>query len=68
MGTEIGMPGGYGFQGQVTAGDVSEKKGKMGAGHNNLRRKKKMQKCKVGRGEEGSNSNFPDDSVFSGAS
>jgi len=25
MGTEIGLLGGYGFQGQVTAGDVSDK-------------------------------------------
>ena len=41
MGTEIGMLGGYGFQGQVTAGDGSDKQGKMGAGYNNLRRKKK---------------------------
>jgi len=29
MGTEIGMLGGYGFQGQVTAGDGSDKKGKI---------------------------------------
>jgi len=36
MGTEIGMFGGYGFQGQVTAGDGSDKKGKMGAGYNNI--------------------------------
>jgi len=28
MGTEIGMLGGYGFQGQVTAGDGSDKQGK----------------------------------------
>ena len=35
MRTEIGMLGGYGFQGQVTAGDSSDKKGKMGAGYNN---------------------------------
>jgi len=40
-GTEIGILGGYGFQSQVTAGDGSDKKGKMGAGYNNLRRKKK---------------------------
>jgi len=40
MGTKIGMLGGYGFQGQVTAGDGSDKQGKMGAGYNNLRRKK----------------------------
>jgi len=42
MGTEIGMLGGYGFQGQVTAGDISDQKGKMGAGYNKLRRKKKV--------------------------
>jgi len=30
MGTEIGMLGGYGFQGQVTAGDGSYKQCKMG--------------------------------------
>ena len=35
MGTEIGMLGGCGFQDQVTAGDCSDKKGKMGAGYNN---------------------------------
>ena len=29
MGTEIGMLGGYGFQGKVTAGDGSNKQGKM---------------------------------------
>jgi len=55
MGTEIGMPGGYGFKGQVTAGDDSDKKGKMGAGYDNLRTQKKKQQCKVGREEEGSN-------------
>jgi len=32
MGTEIGMLGGYGFQGQITAGDGLDKQGKMGAG------------------------------------
>ena len=50
---------GYGFQGQVIAGDCSDKQRKMGAGHNNLRRKKKKQQCKVGREEEGSSSNQP---------
>jgi len=64
MGTEIGMLGGYGFQGQVTAGDGSDKKGKMGAGYNNLRRKKKKQQCKVGREEEGSSSNRPELAAF----
>jgi predicted ATP-dependent Lon-type protease len=43
MGTEMGMLGGYGFQGQVTAGDGSDKQGKIGAGYTNLRRKKKTQ-------------------------
>ena len=52
-GTEIGMLGGYGFQGQVTAGDGSDKQSKMGAGHSNLRRKKKKQQCKVGRDKVG---------------
>ena len=50
---------GYGSQGQVTAGDGSDKQGKMGAGYNNLRRKKQKQQCKVGREEEGSSSNWP---------
>jgi len=54
MGTEIGMGEGYGFQGQVPAGDSSDKMDKMGAGYNNLRRRKKKQQCKVGREEEGS--------------
>jgi len=64
MGTEIGMLGGYGFQGQVTASDSSDRQGKMGAGYNNLRRKKKKQQCKVGREEEGSSSNRPELAAF----
>jgi len=64
MGTEIGMLGGYGFQGQVTADDGSDKQGKMGAGYNNLRRKKKKQLCKVGREEEGCSSNRPEFAAF----
>jgi len=64
MGTEIDMLGGYGFQGQVTAGDSSDKQGKMGAGYNNLRRTKKKQKCKVGREEEGCSSNRPELAAF----
>jgi len=31
MGTEIGMLGGYGIQGQVTAGDGSDKQGQNGS-------------------------------------
>jgi len=31
MGTEIGVLGGYGFQGQVTAGDGSDKQGQNGS-------------------------------------
>jgi len=64
MGTEVGMRGGYGFQGQVTAGDGSDKQGKMGAGYNNLRRKKKKQQCKVGREKEGFSSNWPELAAF----
>ena len=61
--------GGYGFQGQVTAGDGSDKQDKMGAGYNNLRRKKKKQQCKVGREEEGSSSNWPElAAIFPGTS
>ena len=58
MGTEIGMLAGYDFQGQLTAADGSDKKGKSGAGYNDLRGEKKQQ-CKVGREEEGSSSNRP---------
>ena len=64
MGTETGMLGGYGFQGQVTAVDDSYKKGQMGAGYNNLRRKKKKQQYRVGRGEEVSSSNRPELAAF----
>ena len=66
MGTEVGMLGGSGFQGQVTAGDCSDKQGKMraAAGYNNLRRKKQKQQCKVGREEEGSSSNRPELAAF----
>jgi len=66
MGTAIGMLGGYRFQGQVTAGDGSDKQGKMGAGYNILERKKKKQQCKVGREarEEGSSSNRPELAAF----
>ena len=63
-GTQIGMLGGCGVQGQVTAGDGSNKQGKMGAGYNNLRRKKKKQQCKVGREEEGSSSIRPKLAAF----
>jgi len=63
-GTEVGMLGGYGFQGQVTAGDGSDIKGKIEAGYNNLRRKQKKQQCKVGREEEGSSSNRPELAAF----
>jgi len=64
MGTEIGMLGGYGFQGQVTTGDDSNKQDKMGAGYKNLRRKKKKQQCKVEREKEGSSSNRPELVLF----
>jgi len=61
MGTSIGRLGGYGFQGAVTAGDGSNKKGdKMGARFINLRRKKRRGQKKVGHEEEGSSSNRPE--------
>ena len=46
------------------AGDASDKQGKMGAGYNNLRKRKEKQKCKVGREEEGSSSNRPELAAF----
>jgi len=64
MGTEVGMLGCYGFQGQVKAGDGSDKQGKMGAAYINLRRKKKKQQCKVGREGEGSSSNLLELAAF----
>jgi len=64
MGTEIGMLEGYGFRGHVTAGGGSDKQGEMGAGYNNLRRKKKKQQCKVGREGEGFSLNQPELAVF----
>jgi len=64
MGTDIGMLGGHGFQGQITAGDGSDKQGKIGVGYNNLRRKKKKQQCRVGREEEGSCSNRSELAAF----
>jgi len=36
----------------------------MGAGYDNLRRKKNKQQCKVGREEEGSSSNWPELTAF----
>ena len=64
LGTEIGVLRGYGIQGQVTAGDGSDKQGKIGAEYDDLRRKKKKKQCKVGREEEGSSSNRPELAAF----
>jgi len=65
MGTEIGRLGGYGFRGTVTVGDKSNQKGgEMGAGYVNLRKQRKRQQRKVGREEEGSNSNHPELAAF----
>jgi len=69
MCAEIGMLGGYGFQGQVTAGDGSDKNGKMGAGYNNLRRRKEkaaVQSGTRGRGLQLKSARIG--SVFPGAS
>jgi len=43
---------------------LTDKQGKMGAGYNHLRSKKKKQQCKVGREEEGSSSNRPEFAAF----
>jgi len=64
MSTEIDMLGGYGVRSQVTTGDGSDKKGKLGAEYNNLRRKKKKQQCRVRLQEEGSSSNWPELAMF----
>jgi len=65
MGTEIGRLGGYGFRGTVTAGDGSNQKGgKMGAGYVNLQKQRKRQQRKVGREDEGSSSNRPEQAAF----
>ena len=64
MGTEIGMLGGYEFQGQVTAGDSSDKQGKMGTGYNNLRKRKKKLQFKVGQQDVGYSSNQPELAAF----
>jgi len=58
------MLGGYGFQGQVTSDDGLDKKGKMGAGYNNLRRKNTKQQYIVGREGEDSSSNQPELAAF----
>jgi len=47
MGTNIGMLGGCGFQGRVTAGDGSDKQGKVGAGYNKEKRKSSSAKWDV---------------------
>jgi len=63
------MLGGCGFQGQVTAGDDSDKKGKMGAGYHNLKRKK--EKAAVQSGLRGRGLQLKpacSDIVFCGAS
>jgi len=49
MGTKIGMLGFYGSQGQVTAGDRSDKQGKMGAGYI-IKKKRKKKKAAVQSG------------------
>jgi len=65
MGTEIGKLGGYTFQGTVTAGDGSNRKGgKMGAGYVNLRKQRIRQQRTVEHEEEGSSSNRPELAAF----
>jgi len=50
--------------GQVTAGDGSDKQGKVGAGYYNLRRKKQKQQCEVACDQESFSSNWPELAAF----
>ena len=61
MGTEIGMLRDFGLQGQVTAGDGSDKNSKMGAGYDKLRGGKK---AAVQSGTRGSSSNQSEQAAF----
>ena len=59
MGTEICQLGGYGFQGVTLGVDGSCKDGKMGAGCHKFREQGEGKCARVGREEEGMNSNRP---------
>ena len=60
MGTEVGLLGGYGFQGVTLGVDRSCKDGKMGSGCCKFREEGAGKCARVGREEEGTSSNRPD--------
>ncbi len=55
MGTEVGLLGGYGFQGVTLGVDGSCKVGKMGSGCCKFKEESAGKCARVGREEEGTN-------------
>ena len=60
MGTEVGLLGGYGFQGVILGVDGSCKHEKMGSGCCKFREEGAGKCARVGREEEGTSSNNPE--------
>ena len=60
MVTEVGLLGGYGFQGVTLGVDGSCKDGKMGSGCCKFREEGAHKCARVGREEEGTSSNRPE--------
>jgi hypothetical protein len=60
MGTEVGLLGGYGFQGVTLGVDGSCKDGKMGSGCCKFKEEGADKCARVGREEEGTSSNRPE--------
>jgi hypothetical protein len=60
MGTEVGLLGGYGFQGVTLGVDGSCKDGKMGSGCHKFKEEGAGKCARVGREEEGTSSNRPE--------
>jgi ribonuclease HI len=60
MGTEVGLLGGYGFQGVTLGVDGSCKDGKMGSGCCKFKEEGAGKCARVGREEEGTSSNRPE--------
>ena len=59
MGTEVGLLGGYGFQGVTLGVDGSCKDGKMGSGCCKFKEEGAGKCARVGREEEGTSTNRP---------
>ena len=60
MGTEVGLLGGYGFQGVTLGVDGSCKDGRMGSGCCKFKEEAASKCARVGREEEGTSSNRPE--------